>query len=48
VAGHRMSTGQLEEVVAHNSAVAECAVVGVQDSLKVCLFFSPFSTSLFS
>jgi len=34
VAGHRLSTGQLEEVVAHNKAVAECAVVGVNDTLK--------------
>jgi propionyl-CoA synthetase len=32
VAGHRLSTGQLEEVVASHPAVAECAVVGVHDS----------------
>ncbi len=35
VAGHRLSTGGLEEVVAHNKAVAECAVIGVEDTLKV-------------
>ena len=31
VAGHRLSTGELEEVVAAHPAVAECAVVGVAD-----------------
>jgi propionyl-CoA synthetase len=34
VAGHRLSTGQLEEVIAAHPAVAECAVIGVQDALK--------------
>ncbi|MDY6828661.1 MAG: propionyl-CoA synthetase [Pseudomonadota bacterium] len=34
VAGHRLSTGEMEEVVARHPAVAECAVVGVQDDLK--------------
>jgi propionyl-CoA synthetase len=34
VAGHRLSTGQIEEVVAAHPAVAECAVIGVADSLK--------------
>ena len=34
VAGHRLSTGQIEEVVASHPAVAECAVVGIQDSEK--------------
>jgi len=34
VAGHRLSTGALEEVIAAHPAVAECAVVGVADSLK--------------
>jgi propionyl-CoA synthetase len=34
VAGHRLSTGSLEEVVASQSDVAECAVVGVTDELK--------------
>ena len=34
VAGHRLSTGELEEVVGSHPAVAECAVIGVQDSLK--------------
>ncbi|HEY3684805.1 MAG TPA: propionyl-CoA synthetase [Streptosporangiaceae bacterium] len=34
VAGHRLSTGALEEVIAAHPAVAECAVVGVEDALK--------------
>ncbi|WP_027134379.1 propionyl-CoA synthetase [Geminicoccus roseus] len=34
VAGHRLSTGQIEEVLAAHSAVAECAVMGVADQLK--------------
>jgi propionyl-CoA synthetase len=34
VAGHRLSTGQIEEVVAGHPSVAECAVIGVADSLK--------------
>jgi len=34
VAGHRLSTGQMEEVLASHPAVAECAVIGVIDSLK--------------
>src|SRR5205823_11850064 len=34
VAGHRLSTGQMEEVLASHKDVAECAVVGVNDSLK--------------
>ncbi len=34
VAGHRLSTGQMEEVVARHKDVAECAVVGVADALK--------------
>jgi propionyl-CoA synthetase len=34
VAGHRLSTGQMEEVLASHAAVAECAVVGAADSLK--------------
>ena len=34
VAGHRLSTGQMEEVLAMHPAVAECAVMGVADSLK--------------
>jgi len=34
VAGHRLSTGALEEVLAHHDDVAECAVVGVADALK--------------
>jgi len=34
VAGHRLSTGALEEVVAAHADVAECAVIGVADHLK--------------
>ncbi len=34
VAGHRLSTGEMEAVVGSHDAVAECAVIGVQDSLK--------------
>jgi propionyl-CoA synthetase len=34
VAGHRLSTGQMEEVVAKHKDVAECAVVGVADVMK--------------
>jgi propionyl-CoA synthetase len=34
VAGHRLSTGALEEVLAAHADVAECAVVGVADALK--------------
>jgi propionyl-CoA synthetase len=34
VAGHRLSTGQMEEVVARHKDVAECAVVGVADEVK--------------
>jgi propionyl-CoA synthetase len=34
VAGHRLSTGEMEEIVADHPAVAECAVIGVDDPLK--------------
>ena len=34
VAGHRLSTGEMEEVLSAHPAVAECAVVGINDSLK--------------
>ncbi|MFG1803137.1 propionyl-CoA synthetase [Micromonospora carbonacea] len=34
VAGHRLSTGAMEEVLAGHPAVAECAVIGVADALK--------------
>jgi len=34
VAGHRLSTGEMEEVLASHPDVAECAVIGVQDTLK--------------
>ncbi|MFT4799361.1 MAG: propionyl-CoA synthetase [Candidatus Azotimanducaceae bacterium] len=31
VAGHRLSTGEMEEVVASHPAIAECAVIGIED-----------------
>jgi propionyl-CoA synthetase len=34
VAGHRLSTGGMEEVLASHPDVAECAVIGVEDQLK--------------
>lgn len=34
VAGHRLSTGEMEEVVASHPAVAECCVVGASDEMK--------------
>jgi len=34
VAGHRLSTGEMEEIVAKHPDVAECAVIGVDDELK--------------
>ncbi|MGW0200610.1 propionyl-CoA synthetase [Nonomuraea sp. NPDC003201] len=34
VAGHRLSTGAMEEVIAAHPDVAECAVIGVADELK--------------
>ncbi|MNO87965.1 Acetyl-coenzyme A synthetase [compost metagenome] len=34
VSGHRLSTGEMEELLALHEAVAECAVIAVQDSLK--------------
>jgi propionyl-CoA synthetase len=34
VAGHRLSTGALEEALATHPDVAECAVIGVEDRLK--------------
>jgi len=34
VAGHRLSTGEMEEVVGKHPMVAECAVVGRHDELK--------------
>lgn len=34
VAGHRLSTGGMEEVLASHADVAECAVIGIKDALK--------------
>ena len=34
VAGHRLSTGAMEEVLASHSDIAECAVVGIEDPIK--------------
>ena len=34
ISGHRLSTGEMEEVIAKNKAVAECAVIGVADEIK--------------
>ena len=34
VAGHRLSTGEIEEILASHVDVAECAVIGVNDALK--------------
>ncbi|SFB53845.1 AMP-binding enzyme C-terminal domain-containing protein [Azotobacter beijerinckii] len=34
VAGHRLSTGEMEDLVARHPAVAECAVIGVPDAIK--------------
>jgi propionyl-CoA synthetase len=34
VAGHRLSTGEMEEVLASHPDVAECAVIGARDALK--------------
>ena len=34
VAGHRLSTGRMEEIVGAHPAIAECAVIGVEDPLK--------------
>lgn len=34
VAGHRLSTSEMEEVVSSHKDVAECAVVGIEDQLK--------------
>ena len=34
VAGHRLSTAEMEEIVAMHPSVAECAVIGIHDDLK--------------
>ncbi len=34
VAGHRLSTASIEEIIAANPEVAECAVIGIADEMK--------------
>jgi propionyl-CoA synthetase len=34
VAGHRLSTGEIEQIIAAHDAVAECTVIGVYDNIK--------------
>jgi acyl-coenzyme A synthetase/AMP-(fatty) acid ligase len=34
VAGHRLSTSDMEEIVSSHTAVAECAVIGIEDEMK--------------
>ena len=34
VAGHRLSTGQMEQIVAATDGIAECAVIGAEDAIK--------------
>jgi propionyl-CoA synthetase len=34
VAGHRLSTGEMEEIIASHEGVAECTVIGINDELK--------------
>lgn len=34
VSGHRLSTGEMEEIVGSHQAVAECAVIGIADELR--------------
>lgn len=34
VAGHRLSTGEMEEIIASHEGIAECAVIGINDDLK--------------
>lgn len=34
VAGHRLSTGEMEEILASHNAIAECAVIGIEDELR--------------
>src|SRR5690606_29675242 len=34
VAGHRLSTGEMEQIVANHPAVAECCVIGIHEPIK--------------
>jgi acyl-coenzyme A synthetase/AMP-(fatty) acid ligase/DNA-binding response OmpR family regulator len=34
VSGHRLSTGEMEEIISRHPAIAECAVVGIADELR--------------
>ena len=40
IAGHRLTTGRMEEVILNNNEIAECAVVAVKDFLKGQLPFA--------
>ena len=43
VSGHRLSTGEMEDLVARHPAVAECAVIGVHDEIKGQVPLAPVS-----
>jgi propionyl-CoA synthetase len=34
VAGHRLSTGEMEQIVANHPAIAECCVIGIHEAIK--------------
>ena len=34
VSGHRLSTGEMEEIIGSHESIAECAVIGRSDNLK--------------
>ena len=34
VAGHRLSTGEMEEIISSHHSVAECAVIGIAEEIK--------------
>jgi acyl-coenzyme A synthetase/AMP-(fatty) acid ligase len=34
VSGHRLSTGEMEEIISSHPAIAECAVIGIEDELR--------------
>ena len=47
VAGHRLSTGQIEEVISGHPDVAECAVIGIADELKGQIPIAPYIPGYF-